>query len=112
MRVDNQLDGSKTWYTPNPSDPPNGICGPPPSQNGPVTEAFTNSDYSRNPTNNAKANAIYGITACSSHFTEPLLANLGTPTGIGGWDEVLRFLRNSDLMDLHELIHLVTSGRT
>lgn len=118
MFVNNQLDGTFSWYMPNPASPSKGTCNFDVAQQLLATTAFTDAKYSTEGLLPGAAQtgvqdtarALYGITVCPSHFDVPTLLDLGAPTPNAGTSEVYKFQRSADLEDLHELIHLVTNG--
>lgn len=112
MWVDNFLDHSNGWYLPLPNDPPNGGCGTPNPQGLGRTTMFTDVKYTINQRTTTIVQALFGITACPSHFDAPTLLDLGTPVTNGQPSEIRKFSETADLEDLHELFHLVSDGGT
>ena len=103
MHVRN-LDGTSAWYPGLEANPSLGVCG---QKGGDGSSAFTNVKMGMSWKD---IRALYGITACPAMFEKNVLLDLGTPAANGGTAEIKKFLYSSDIIDLHELIHLVTFG--
>lgn len=110
--VMNPLDHSGGWYLPQPSSPPNGLCGTAASQGSARTTMFTDVNFTKNDAGTATAQGLFGITACPAHFTVSTLSDLGLPVPNGGNPEIRKFSQTADAEDLHELFHLVSDGGT
>ena len=101
MYAYNRVDGTYAWYPGKEDNPSGGGCG------GHVLR-FT--DTLLGITDDAILKALYDITACPKSFDLALLSDLGTPVANGGIAEIGKFSEVSDLIDLHELMHLVSRG--
>ena len=104
MYVYNDLDGSSAWYPGNQDHPSWGGCGPPNSDPAGRMQAVTDCPLKQD------ENALFGMTVCPINFDLHLLLDLG-PLANSRLAEINYFLAASDLVNLHEMFHVLTHCR-